>query len=70
MKMNTQVARLPGMKTTKTAHEQKQEQARMEMAKLLECVGARGFHGTASLTLSVQDGHIQHLRIAVDRMIR
>jgi len=59
------------MKTeTRTNYPSKQEQAKVEMTKLLDSIGIRGFHGTASLTLSVQDGHIQHLRIAVDRMIR
>ena len=38
--------------------------------RLLAAAETRGFHGTASITLSVQDGHIQHLRVAVDRMVR
>lgn len=29
-----------------------------------------GFHGAASLTLSVQDGHIQHLKVSVEKMIK
>ena len=44
--------------------------AQAEFAKLLAAAETRGFHGTASITLSVQDGHIQHLRVAVDRMVR
>ena len=32
------------------------------------CVG--GFYGTASVVLSVQDGHIQHVKVAIERMIR
>ena len=48
----------------------KRAQAQGEFAKLLAAVETKGFHGTASITLSVQDGHIQHLRVAVDRMVR
>ena len=48
----------------------KRAQAQAEFAKLLAAAETRGFHGTASITLSVQDGHIQHLRVAVDRMVR
>jgi len=45
-------------------------QAEQEFRKLIENVSSRGFHGTASVTVSVQDGHIQHTRIAVDRMVK
>ena len=48
----------------------KPAQAAAEFAKLLDAAACRGFHGTASITLSVQDGHIQHLRVAVERMVR
>lgn len=48
----------------------KRIQAQAEFAKLLAAAECRGFHGTASITVSVQDGHIQHLRVAVDRMVR
>ena len=48
----------------------KRTQAQAEFAKLLAAAETRGFHGMASITLSVQDGHIQHLRVAVDRMVR
>lgn len=48
----------------------KRDQAQAEFAKLLAAAETRGFHGTASITLVVQDGHIQHLRVAVERMIR
>jgi hypothetical protein len=48
----------------------KHSQAQAEFAKLLSAAETRGFHGTASITLSIQDGHIQHLRVAVDRMVR
>ncbi|WP_145245317.1 hypothetical protein [Aeoliella mucimassa] len=45
-------------------------QAQEEFAKLLSSASARGFHGTAGITLSVQDGHIQHLKIHFERMVR
>ena len=48
----------------------KRSQAQTEFAKLLSAAETRGFHGTASITVSVQDGHIQNLRVSVDRMIR
>jgi hypothetical protein len=48
----------------------KRAQAQAEFTKLLSAAETRGFHGTASITVSVQDGHIQHLRVAVDRMVR
>jgi hypothetical protein len=48
----------------------KRAQAQAEFAKLLDAAATRGFHGTATLTVSVQDGHIQHLRATVERMIR
>jgi hypothetical protein len=41
-----------------------------ELAKLLADASRRGFYGEAGLTLSVQDGRIQHIRVAVDRMIK
>ncbi len=48
----------------------KRQQAEMEFAKLIENVSVRGFHGTASVTVNVQDGHIQYTRVIVDRMVR
>jgi hypothetical protein len=48
----------------------KRVQAQAEFLKLLCAAETRGFHGTASITVSVQDGHIQHLRVAVERMVR
>ena len=46
------------------------ERAAAEFAKLLAAAETRGFYGTASIVLNVQDGHIQHLRIAVDKMVK
>jgi hypothetical protein len=48
----------------------KRTQAQAEFAKLLSAAETRGFHGTASITVSVQDGHIQHFKVSVDRMIK
>jgi hypothetical protein len=48
----------------------KRLQAQAEFTKLLSAAESRGFHGTASITVSVQDGHIQHMRVSVERMIR
>jgi hypothetical protein len=48
----------------------RRSQAKLELAKLLQLVCVRGFHGTASVTVSVQDGHIQHTKVNVERMIR
>ena len=41
-----------------------------ELARLLEDVGLPGFYGVATLILSLQDGHLQHLRVATERMVR
>jgi hypothetical protein len=46
------------------------ERAAAEFAKLLAVAESRGFYGTATLTLNVQDGTIQHVRIAVDKLIK
>lgn len=48
----------------------KAQLAQQEFAKLLASSSKRGFHGTAGITLSIQDGHIQHLKVNVERMIR
>ncbi len=46
------------------------QQIEAALAKLLAESSQRGFYGEAGLTLSVQDGHIQHIRVAVERMIK
>jgi len=53
--------------TTKT---NKVEQAEEAFARLLADASRRGFFGTAGLTLSIQDGRIQHIRVALERMIK
>ena len=48
----------------------KVQQVETALAKILAESSQRGFYGEAGLTLSVQDGHIQHIRVAVERMIK
>ena len=48
----------------------KAQQAETAFAKLMADASRRGFYGTAGLTLSIQDGHIQHIRVLVERMIK
>jgi len=40
------------------------------LAQLLADASRRGFYGEAGLTMSVQDGRIQHIRVAMERMIK
>ncbi|GEM_PF-1602572 len=44
--------------------------AQAEFQKLIENACVAGFHGSASVTITVQDGHIQYTRVAVERMVR
>jgi len=53
-----------------TAKSNKVEQAEMAFARLMADASQRGFYGTAGLTLSIQDGRIQHIRVAMERMIK
>ncbi len=48
----------------------KAEQAAEAFARLLADASRQGFYGTAGLTLSIQDGHIQHIRVALEKMIK
>jgi uncharacterized protein with FMN-binding domain len=48
----------------------KAEQAEEAFARLLADASQRGFYGNAGLTLSIQDGRIQHIRVALERMIK
>ena len=45
-------------------------QAKQEFERLIESVSGRGFFGTASVTVNVQDGHIQYSRVNVDRLVK
>ena len=48
----------------------KVQQVEMALAKLIAEASRRGFYGTAGLTLSIQDGRIQHIRVAMERLIK
>ena len=51
-------------------HMNKIQQVEAALTKLLAESSQRGFYGEATLTLSVQDGCIQHIRVAIERMIK
>jgi hypothetical protein len=71
MKVATNFATLEHMNATEAnIKTNKRSQAQAEFTKLLSAAEMRGFHGTASITVNVQDGHIQHVRVSVERMIR
>jgi hypothetical protein len=53
-----------------TPQRNKIDQLQAELAKLLADASRRGFYGQAGITLSVQDGRIQHIRVAIERMIK
>lgn len=53
-----------------TTETDRRRQAQAEFMKLIESVSSAGFYGTASVTVNVQDGHIQTTRVAVERMVR
>jgi uncharacterized protein with FMN-binding domain len=55
---------------TSTREANKIQQAEAAFAQLMADASRRGFYGTAGLTLSIQDGRIQHIRVAVERMIK
>jgi len=46
------------------------QQVEAALAKLLADSSQRGFFGEARITLSVQDGRIQHIRVATEEMIK
>lgn len=53
-----------------TAQQSKIQQVETALAKLLAESSQRGFYGEAAITLSVQDGVIQHIRVATEKMIK
>ncbi len=57
-------------RTQTTSKTNKIQQIEAALAKLLAESSERGFYGEAAITLSVQDGVIQHIRVAVERMIK
>ena len=48
----------------------KAEQAQHAFADMLIEASQRGFHGTMSLSLIIQDGRIQYLRTSSERVVR
>ncbi|MCI0493295.1 MAG: hypothetical protein L0Z07_10205 [Planctomycetes bacterium] len=48
----------------------KAAQAEAAFAQLMAEASCRGYYGTAGLSLSIQDGRIQHIRVAIERMIK
>ena len=46
------------------------ERLEKAFAQLIADASRRGFYGEAGITLSVQDGTIQHIRVALERMIK
>lgn len=56
--------------TNKPTKQSKLAQAEAAFAQIVADASRRGFHGTAGLVLSVQDGHIQHVKVSVEKMIK
>jgi hypothetical protein len=48
----------------------KRQVAKAEFARLIENACVAGFHGSASVTITVQDGYIQYTKVAVERMVK
>jgi hypothetical protein len=61
---------MPETRATSGLKVSQRERAEAEFARLLSAAEARGFYGTATMTVAVQDGHIQNLRVAVERMVK
>jgi hypothetical protein len=57
-------------RTPATPQGNKIEQIESALAKIIAESSQRGFYGEAGLTLSVQDGRIQHIRVAIEKMIK
>lgn len=53
-----------------TPHLNKVQQVESALAKLIAEASRRGFYGQVAVTLSVQDGHIQNIRLTTERMIK
>lgn len=52
------------------ANSEKMDQIRSALAEMLAGVLKRGFHGTAALEMTVQDGTIQHIRRKIEQVER
>ena len=60
------------MMSVKTSTVNQNKITRMEagLEKILEEALKRGFYGTAGVTLKVNDGRIQHIRLTMDRLVK
>jgi hypothetical protein len=54
--------------TETSANRQRLAQLQTAWAELLREALSRGFHGTAGVEVSVQDGTIQHIRRRIERL--
>lgn len=54
--------------TTTPTNREKLDQIRSALSEVLASVLKRGFHGTAALEMTVQDGTIQHIRRKVEQV--
>ena len=54
--------------TISPTNREKMDQLQTAMAEILAGVLRRGFHGTAALEMTVQDGTIQHIRRKVEQV--
>jgi len=60
----------PQMNTSPVPSQNRLTQAEAAFAKLVAEASQRGFYGTARLVLSIQDGRIQHIRVAMEKRIQ
>ena len=70
MKWPRVCAKFTRMRASNTEKIDKRQEAKAEFAKLIDSACIAGFHGSASVTITVQDGHIQYTRVTVERMVR
>ncbi len=79
MKMATKFGKIQNMKPSHANDQKhamnnptkgKSAQAEQAFIALLNECSRSGYFGSVSLTLNVQDGHIQHVRIATDRQLK
>jgi len=72
MNVPEEVAKLKSIMRAKASNNEhdKRRQAETEFVKVIENVCSGGFYGTASVTVNIQDGHIQFTRVVVDRMVK
>ena len=61
------------MKSTQRSHSTQPRmvnEAELALAQVIATCLRRGYHGTAGVVISVQDGTIQHIRVATERMLK